>query len=588
MKSADYWKRRAEATATLFHRSADLYSADLVKEYQRAIKSITKDIEAFYGRFAQNNQITMLEAKKMLDAGELREFKMTLKEFTALAKNNVDGKWTQQLNNVYYRTRISRYEALQIELMQQVELLAGKQQKGLKSLLMDTYKEAYYRNLYEIQKGTGIGVSFAKLDDNVVEKILTANWAGSNYSARIWENRDKLARELKTNLTQSFIRGDSVQKTINAIQDRFNVSRSNAARLVRTESAHIAGEATAAGYEASGIVKQYEFLATLDSRTSLICRSMDHRVFDLSEKQEGVNYPPLHANCRSTTVVYFGDEEPAERIARDQSGKVYYVPDNLSYDDWKKQYVDNAKGDIIEPSKSNNKFESIISEIPNIKPAYKKDLVERFAAGSINAQRVFTDYVESNVVADSNFKGAAHYSPRDQLINMNFAEDMKSPKGAGATFFHEFGHYVDNMAAIRKLGKATYDGVSHIDVGKIKSDDFKKAIMRDVQDYMQNYTKTKNVSLRQAQFEISLELAAGDGALHSAISDIYGGVTRKRVQGIYGHNPKYWQQLPNAIEKEAFAHMFEASFDPTGKRAELMRKYLPKAFALFQQILEAI
>ncbi|MNW48263.1 Phage Mu protein F like protein [compost metagenome] len=127
------------------------------------------------------------------------------------------------------------------------------------------------------------------------------------------------------------------------VQQRMGVSRTNAARLVRTESAHMVGEATFKGYEQSGVVKQYQFLATLDTRTSTICQSMDNRVFPLSEKQVGVNYPPLHANCRSTTVAYFDDDDDiGERVARGEDGKYYYVPESMNYKEWYEKYVDAA------------------------------------------------------------------------------------------------------------------------------------------------------------------------------------------------------------------------------------------------------
>lgn len=339
MKSADYWKKRSDQIASRQFKKADSLNDRLELEYRRAYKSIQKDIDAFYGRFASNNQVTLIEAKKILDKGELKEFKLTVEEFTKLAKGNESGSWTKELNNVYYRTRITRYEALQIQIRQQIEMLKAQEYQELTTLLSDTYTDTYHRTLYEIQKGVGFGVSFARVDDRLVQTVITKKWAGSDYSSRIWDDKSKLLRELETRLTQSFIRGDSLDKVTKAVQDRMNVSKSNAQRLVRTESAHIMGEATAKGYQESGVVKQYQFLATLDSRTSPICQSMDNRVFDLSDKQVGVNYPPLHANCRSTTVAYFGDEEPSERIARGKDGKTYYVPADMNYEEWKQKYA---------------------------------------------------------------------------------------------------------------------------------------------------------------------------------------------------------------------------------------------------------
>ncbi|MDR5597727.1 hypothetical protein [Paenibacillus larvae] len=195
-------------------------------------------------RFADNNEISYAEAKKLLDAGELKEFKMTLEEFTEKAKNNADHRWTKELNNVYYRTRISRLEALQIQLRHQIEILSEGTKRGTGGLLSDTYTDTYHRTLYEIQKGTGIGVTFAKIDSEAAGKIISNKWLSANYSERIWANKAKLIRELDTNLAQSLIREDNVNKTARTLSERMQVSFSNAARLVQTESAHITSQAT--------------------------------------------------------------------------------------------------------------------------------------------------------------------------------------------------------------------------------------------------------------------------------------------------------------------------------------------------------
>lgn len=588
MNTQEYWRKRSEQVTHRQFVKADRYEAGLRRQYELAQKSIQRDLESFYARFAENNEVSMAEAKRLLTAGELAEFKMTLSEFRKKSKNNADGQWTKELDNVYYRTRVTRLEALQLQVRQQVEMLAASQQSGTGKLLGDIYEDTYHRTLFELNKGgNGILASFARADKEAVQEVISRPWYGKNYSSRIWDDRDKLLRELRTGLSQSFIRGDSAKKVSELLAKRMGVATSTAERLIQTESAHIINEATADGYKNSGVVQQYEILATLDKRTSEICRVMDGKVFNLSEREISVNYPPFHARCRTTVTAYFDDEvDPGKRIAKDNSGQRIYISGDMKYEDWKKEYIDSPNTQKKDILKADDHFKSIM-EKTDATPEYKKVLTDRFSAGSEVAKRVFTEYVLGNVIKDSRFKQGAHYSPVSQVVNMDFADDLKNPRGSGATYFHELGHYVDNMAAI-KLKGATYDGVSHIDLNGIDAKDFKKAVLRDVQDYMQNYTKNKGVDLRQAQLEISMILGQGDGALHSAISDIYGGVTRRRVQGKYGHSPKYWQQLPNAIEKEAFAHMFEASFDPSGKRAELMREFLPKSFALFQQILEEI
>src|SRR5690606_25484238 len=114
----------------------------------------------------------------------------------------------------------------------------------------------------------------------------------------------------------------------------FQVGMFAASRLVRTETTFMANMAEMASYEEAEI-DRYQFIATLDMRTSPQCREMDMKVFKVSEAVPGKNMPPLHPFCRSTTVAYFGEEEleNLKRRARDPvTGKTYLVPANMNYE----------------------------------------------------------------------------------------------------------------------------------------------------------------------------------------------------------------------------------------------------------------
>lgn len=491
MKSSEYWKKRGEQLAAREFGKADQYENDLKREYYRASSEIRRSIEVFYHRYAVNDGVDMAEARRQLSGRELKEFKMTLEEFTALANDNADGRWTQLLNNVYYRTRVSRFEALQIQIQHQAEMLAGSQQKGARALLGDVYEDTYYRTLFDLQKGTGVGTSFARINTDGLQKILGTEFAGSNWSKRIWGDRDKLVSEIRTKLAQSFIRGDSAERMIKDVTDRFDVSRSNAERLVQTETAFFAGQATMDGYKASGVVDRYELLATLDSRTTTICRALDGKIFPLSEMDVSVNYPPLHARCRTTTVPYFDDEiDPGERIAKGDDGKSYYVPGNMTYQQWHNKYVNNRSENGDKSTGSHESFEAAkdvkeaedyaIHELGFASASYKgldidgantlnramKKVFERYPeiqgfAGRIQAKdtdkfvaQAVLEYTDGKIQSSLNI--STKYYQSDQLSDIIKASvDAKHwPPGTNAEsiFVHEFGHLLEYAYALKKRG----------------------------------------------------------------------------------------------------------------------------------------
>mgnify|MGYP003881268029 CR=1 FL=1 len=338
--SNSYWEKRFELLTESLLNKAGRHYTELIREYEKALLNIQREIERFYAKFATDNQITLAEARRLLNNRELREFHWTIEEYIEKAKENaLDQRWIKELENASIRIRLSRLESLEYQIRQQIELLYAKRQEGLTELAKEITEEGYYRTIYEIQKGFGVGDAFGILDTKLIESIITKPWApdGSNFSSRIWRDKNLLMSELQKVLTQSFIRGDAPDKAIRHIAKTMNVSKRAAGRLVMTESAFFANNARERAFRELG-VEEYQFIATLDTRTSEICQEMDLKVFKLSEKQVGVNWPPLHPNCRSTIVPYF-EGNIRERFARNpETGKGYYVP-NMSYKEWYSRYV---------------------------------------------------------------------------------------------------------------------------------------------------------------------------------------------------------------------------------------------------------
>lgn len=351
MKTADYWKDRFEQIEKICHDKGAVTYREIEEQYRKAQREIESQISVWYQRFAVNNGITMQEARRLLTSRELAELKWDVNEYIKYGQQNaIDGKWMKQLENASARAHISRLEALQLQLQQQVEIVFGNQLDGIDKAIRAVYSAGYLHTAFEIQKGTGIGYTLAAFNQTLIDKILNRPWVpdGKNFSDRVWSNKQKLINELNTTLTQGIILGKDPSKIINAMSKKLDVSKTAAGRLVMTESAAFASRAQEDCFKELD-VEEYEIVATLDSHTSEICQDMDGKVFKMSERQIGVNAPPFHVNCRTTTVPYFNDEwsKNTERAARNEDGEIYYVPDDMTYEEWKKEFV---KDDSIKPA----------------------------------------------------------------------------------------------------------------------------------------------------------------------------------------------------------------------------------------------
>ncbi|MEY8357063.1 minor capsid protein [Lachnospiraceae bacterium 54-53] len=343
-KNDSYWKVRMAALEDERYSRSSAYYRDLEKQFREASNDIQMDIERWYNRLADNNGISYAKARKMLKANELEEFKWTVQKYITAGKENaIDERWMKELENASARYHISYLEAMKLQIRQHAELLFTAYEGGMTEFLQNTYSENYYHSAFEVARGTGVGSNLVRLDTKKIDTLIRKPWAqdGSSFSDRIWSNKEKLVNKLHTELSQSMIRGSDPKKAIRNLAQVMDVSRSQAGRLIMTESAAIASSAQKDCFKGLG-VEQYEILATLDTRTSEICRDMDGKVFDMKDYEVGVTAPPFHPHCRTTTVPHFDDEFSAVemRAARDPvTGKSVEVSASMTYKQWHEEFV---------------------------------------------------------------------------------------------------------------------------------------------------------------------------------------------------------------------------------------------------------
>ncbi len=344
MKNAEYWRARFAILEEAAHKQSDQYLQSLEELYLEAQLSVQKEIEAWYGRFAVNNQISLSDARKLLTTGQLEEFKWTVDQYVKAAqKQNLSPEWVKKLENASARFHVSRLEAVQMQIQQQIELLYGNQVDGIDNLMRQLISNGYTQGAFEIQKGIGLGWDITALNQKKLDTLLSKPWTTDSrtFRDRCWTNKAELVDTVNKELIQGMLRGDSPEKAITAIQKKFGTSRYKARRLVHTETSYFNATSKLQMYRDLG-VEQIEIVETLDSRTCAVCGELDGKVIPLSQYEPGVTVPPWHPNCRGTTCPHYDDMD-GERAARDAEGKVYYIPANMTFTQWKKAFVDGVK-----------------------------------------------------------------------------------------------------------------------------------------------------------------------------------------------------------------------------------------------------
>lgn len=381
MNNKDYWTQRK---ANLIYEQMDKAEkqADKFDDIYRQSKTyLDKQINKIFDKFQRDYGLSERNArhvlKNMTDQKDLNELRKVLE---ARPDDPNIQRLLADLDSPAYAYRMKRLERLSADLDSMRESIYHSEKKGSDAFYSDLMKDSYYKATFDLQQQTGLAYSFSDLPETEIKRLQGLKWTGEAYSDRIWSNTGALASTVKDELLVSLMTGRSVRDTSQAIAERFEVGQNKARRLVRTESAFFHNQMELLSYEDAEITK-YKFVAVLDKRTSHICQEHDNKVYDTDEAVPGVNYPPLHPWCRSTTIAHDDDIDYSklERRARNpETGKTEYVPADMSYDDWYSKYVAKRKqkgyNQGTRETKARFYSEQLLSKISKAEPKITSDM----------------------------------------------------------------------------------------------------------------------------------------------------------------------------------------------------------------------
>lgn len=316
-----YWTDRAREIFEYVDRKDINFFAEMEKIYREQSVSLQKSVFDFYTRFAEDHEISYQDAMNRLRGEDLSDYAENARKYREQAEK--DPELLRRLNEQYASARAVRLQVLNSEAVYRAGVLAGALHKSFEKYLYDVAEYAYRKS---------VGGRAGAINRPAFEEVIKTPFNGRNYSEQLWGNTDTLADSLKKVFRQGFIRGDSPQEMAREIRKEFNVARSRAETLVRTDATAIINRATIKRYKREGL-KYYRILVVLDNRTTQICRriAQEDKLYKLEDAQVGVNMPPFHYNCRSTIMP---DEKELDGIVENNSNEVY----NLSMRDGTPEY----------------------------------------------------------------------------------------------------------------------------------------------------------------------------------------------------------------------------------------------------------
>ena len=367
--SERYWLDRCKELERLTDQGCRVTAAELAKLYEQALASIRERIRRLYRRFAEGYGVTPREAQELLSAAQTKQEREILRRMLEECDDpDLRAEILKKLDAPAYGYRISRLEALQDQVYFDAKAVGVKEVQYDRGRLLDTYKTAYYRTTFNLSQSVGYNVPFERISDRRAARAIEQYWTpdpeslGQNFSQRVWNNTTELAENVREIVTEGLLTGGNYKDMADRLQAQMgdvsaqkviqpdgsartvltgSGAKYRATRLIRTEGNHITGQAVLESYEDAGIEK-YIYRSLLELRTCKRCGKLDGKRFPVKEQQVGVNMHPMHPNCRCFVVPDEPDEDLKDFTRSAQTGADNWeeVPANMSWEEWRKKYVD--------------------------------------------------------------------------------------------------------------------------------------------------------------------------------------------------------------------------------------------------------
>lgn len=465
---------------------------------------INKEVAKMYG--IPYSELTP-EQKKILHEDSVRRAKLIKEREEAVLKNNLkafedEAKMEKVLASIYAscqkeilasvtetiakvqkaggewsyanQSALTRSRGLFEQIGEQIKALGQKEQITFRQGLSNIYTDQFLRQVYDLGQSITVKANFNRLNPALIQKTLDYPWSGAMFSDRLWQDKERLGRNLRVGLTQSMILGEGIPQITARINKGIDTVRYNAERVARTETKRVTYCAHDDVYKDTGVEElRYRCANGGDSRTCQYCRADNGKVFKRGEEPT----LPRHPNCRCVYIPVVSDtfeDNELNDLTRSVRGAE-------NYEKWRE--AEAKKQEEVKPvEKVNTKtVEKELKENPTPVPEQIKltDYPQAFYATKPEAKntQALLDYMNSKISTDPNV--VALYTKMDKLCeglsdevvlkvthgehrvkrswnrNFEYVLDVGIPKinpkyiGTYDTNFHEEMHFLDMLITVK-------------------------------------------------------------------------------------------------------------------------------------------
>lgn len=465
---------------------------------------INKEVAKMYG--IPYSELTP-EQKKILHEDSVRRAKLIKEREEAVLKNNLkafedEAKMEKVLASIYAscqkeilasvtetiakvqkaggewsyanQSALTRSRGLFEQIGEQIKALGQKEQITFRQGLSNIYTDQFLRQVYDLGQSITVKANFNRLNPALIQKTLDYPWSGAMFSDRLWQDKERLGRNLRVGLTQSMILGEGIPQITDRINKGIDTARYNAERVARTETKRVTYCAHDDVYKDTGVEElRYRCANGGDSRTCQYCRADNGKVFKRGEEPT----LPRHPNCRCVYIPVVSDTFEDNEL-NELTGSVRGAE---NYEKWREAEAKKQEEVKIVEKVNTKTVEKELKENPTpvLEQIKLTDYPQVFYATKPEAKntQALLDYMNSKTSVDPNV--VALYTKMDKLCdglsdevvlkvthgehrvkrswnrNFEYVFDVGIPKinpnyiGTYDTNLHEEMHFLDMLITVK-------------------------------------------------------------------------------------------------------------------------------------------
>ena len=434
--------------------------AKLIKEREEAV--LKNNLKAF------EDEAKMEKVLASIYASCQKEILASVTETIAKVQK-AGGEWSYANQSALTRSR-----GLFEQIGEQIKALGQKEQITFRQGLSNIYTDQFLRQVYDLGQGINVKANFNRLNPAMIQKTLDYPWSGAMFSDRLWQDKERLGRNLRVGLTQSMILGEGIPQITDRINKGIDTARYNAERVARTETKRVTYCAHDDVYKDTGVEElRYRCANGGDSRTCQYCRADNGKVFKRGEEPT----LPRHPNCRCVYIPVVSDTFEDNEL-NELTGSVRGAE---NYEKWREAEAKKQEEVKTVEKVSTKTVEKELKENPTPVPEQIKltDYPQVFYATKPEAKntQALLDYMNSKTSVDPNV--VALYTKMDKLCdglsdevvlkvthgehrvkrswnrNFEYVFDVGIPKinpnyiGTYDTNLHEEMHFLDMLITVK-------------------------------------------------------------------------------------------------------------------------------------------